>query len=281
MRRAASVISGIAGGGIGAIGGALVAGGKDKSRAALDYEKDASGLPPPSTVLPVSLGSVPKAVKPSTIAKAVKSMKPMVGKVAEEDGRMRDMDNERPERKSSLLAKGVGAAAGGGAMAAYQKHKMSPSTLRETFRRVPESRAALKSFGRTGSRAFLRGVSAANIGLGATAGAVGAHMLTRKPVEKAASEDTMRFQFVKKANPEQRDGDLVSQQTLAGKGGGGKGMAFKKKAKDGEKEAGQEGNLEGNPGAFTDAFAAFIGEDKGVVTARTPFTPLDNGSERR
>jgi hypothetical protein len=98
--------------------------------------------------------------------------------------------------------------------------------------------------------------------------------------EKAASEVPMaQFQFVKKAEPVQRDGDLVSQQTLAGKGGSG--PVYKKKPKDGEKEAGQEGNLEGNPGAFTDAFAAFIGEDKGVVTARTPFTPLDNGSERR
>ena len=107
-----------------------------------------------------------------------------------------------------------------------------------------------------------------------------AYSKTKGKSEKAASEVTMRFQFVKKANPESRDGDLVSQQTLAGKGGSG--PVYKKKPKDGEKAAAaSEGNLEGNPGAFSDAFAAFIGQDKGVVTARTAFEPLDNGDLRR
>lgn len=124
-------------------------------------------------VLAVRAGKSARAVKPATIAKSVKAMKPMVGKVASE----------------------------------------------------------VATIGRT--------------------------------------EDHMRFEFVKKASTGTHGG--MSGMGVTGSGSthgmamGRKRFTVRKKAADGEKEAASaSGELEGDDGAFSKAFAAFIGNDISV-----------------
>ena len=130
-RRGASIAAGLVGGGLGAIGGAILAGGKSRPRAAAAYPKEASALPAPSAVLPVSLGHVPHAVKPSTIAKAVKSMKPMAPKIAkekEDDPAARDNAVIGSAVKGTAIAAGVGTL--GGVAAGISGAHEKPMSLR-------------------------------------------------------------------------------------------------------------------------------------------------------
>jgi hypothetical protein len=111
MRRGAAIASGLIGGGVGAVGGAILTGGKSRPRAMTNYEKEASVLPLPSQVLPIPAGGLAHAVKPSTIAKAVKSMKPMHAKIAIDFFLAEKFGEEQTNKEDAALTSGLRATA--------------------------------------------------------------------------------------------------------------------------------------------------------------------------
>lgn len=205
----------------------------------------------------------------------------------------------RPEATTAI----AGAAALGGAAALHKREKKAEVAQKDGDL-VHKTLSTGKQVGSMVGGALGAGLGAVGMGTGAAfgvsslakgvskkgrvgraalglAGLVGgAHTMSRGVANMNAGATGVAT--YKKASQEPHvTGYSFKKKDASPKPAGKPGFAFKKKAEDGSKEAASFGDVEGDPGAFSDAFSAFLGDSFGVVTQKRSLEKMDNGSERR